>query len=136
MRYSSFDSYSYGPKGSHIIEAVLLAVLDRKTINTDTFAPLSFSTFRKLYLIPLVATWLIAEDKSCSLKEAWDVMASSALHGSILQQVDGDDDELDEIVAAIYLGPSRTKQNKPTGMPPPLRPRPKVALYMHTSIHT
>ncbi|KAF4594351.1 hypothetical protein EYR40_009154 [Pleurotus pulmonarius] len=115
----------YGPKGSHIIEAVLLAVLDRKTINTDTFAPLSFSTFRKLYLIPLVATWLIAEDKSCSLKEAWDVMASSALHGLILQQVDGDDDELDEIVAAIYLGPSRTKQNKPTGMPPPLRPRPK-----------
>ncbi|KAF7426612.1 hypothetical protein PC9H_008981 [Pleurotus ostreatus] len=110
----------YGNKGAHIIEAVVLKLVDPMS---DAFAPLSLQAFRALYLIPYVATRLIAQDKHCSITEAWDLLISSAGYGSILQRIeDEDEDELDDIVRSVYLNPtSYMRCTGPRPKPRPLR---------------
>ncbi|KAF9490265.1 hypothetical protein BDN71DRAFT_1524161, partial [Pleurotus eryngii] len=108
----------YGNEGAHIIEAVVLKLVDPMS---DAFAPLSLQAFRALYLIPYVATQLIAQDKHCSITEAWDLMISSAGYGSVLQRIeDKDEDELDGIVRSVYLNP--TSHMRSTGPRPKPRP--------------
>lgn len=53
--------------------------------------PLSFSLFTQHILVPHVATQLIAEDKGCSVDEAFKIMCDSGDYG-YRQFPDTDDD--------------------------------------------
>jgi hypothetical protein len=48
------------------------------------FAPLSYTTFAKYFLIPHIAVVLIADDKNMDLDGAWELMSSSGSHGEVL----------------------------------------------------
>jgi hypothetical protein len=61
------------------------------------FAPLSYTTFAKYFLIPHIAVQLIADDKNIDPDGAWEIMSSSGSHGDILNALQDHDLMLDEI---------------------------------------
>jgi hypothetical protein len=61
------------------------------------FAPLSYTTFAKYFLIPHIAVLLIADDGNVDLEGAWEIMSSSGSHGEALNALQDHDAILDEI---------------------------------------
>jgi hypothetical protein len=49
-------------------------------------------------LVPYVGHCLIAEDLSCSLEEAFEVMVKSRRVGTILHPLDDTDPDIDEVI--------------------------------------
>ena len=68
---------SYGPKGSVIIQAVLLRLYDPTKTLTEAFVLLDLPKFTHCFLIPYIATALIAEDRDCSYETAHQQMIIS-----------------------------------------------------------
>ena len=65
--------------------------------SNPAFAPLSYTTFAKYFLIPHIAVHLIADDKNMDLEGAWELMFSSGSHGETLNALQDPDVILDEI---------------------------------------
>lgn len=93
--------YSYGMKGAAIIEASLMKIVGVNNPPGSTIAPLSLARFTWYFLIPFVASHLIAVDLRCDLKLAYEIMCSSGETGAILQPEDDVDEELEEILRSI-----------------------------------
>lgn len=84
----------------HIIVAVLQAMFPSPS--RTPFDPLPWGTFITLYLLPYVGASLIAQDRNTNLEDGWTIMTSSASLGYVIHRII-DDDEMDDIVAKVYL---------------------------------
>jgi hypothetical protein len=89
---------SYGEKGSAIIQSTLLRMYDPVYTPTDAFTPFTLTQFTEWFLVPHIATCLIAQDLDCSPETAWEEMVASSDMGYQAQRVEDDDEELDKIL--------------------------------------
>ena len=74
-----------------------MVLQNEHNFHLPAFAPLSFTTFMKYFLVPHIAICLITNDKNIDLEGAWEVMTSSADHGEALHALQDDDEILEEI---------------------------------------
>src|ERR1700730_12106432 len=77
---------------------------------TDAFAPLSLNHFTKYFLVPFVATQLIAEDLNTSYEDAWEELVASGDVGASLQY-DVDHEALDAIHHENVVSARKEKQS-------------------------
>ena len=74
-----------------------MVLFGEHNFSLPSFAPLSYTTFAKYFLIPHVAVHLIANDKNIDLEGAWELMAKSGEHGEALNPLQDNDEILEEI---------------------------------------
>jgi hypothetical protein len=73
---------SYGEKGSVIIQKMLLHIFSTVDLTlAHPIKPMSLAMFTQHIVVPHVATNLIAQDKKCSLDEAFQIMRDSGEYG-------------------------------------------------------
>ena len=68
--------------------------------HTKGTLPLSFRTYTKYFLVPHLASFLIAEDKDTDMEEGWEIMTRSAEVGDTLQSLTLQEDLLEDIFTA------------------------------------
>ena len=88
---------SYGPRGDAVIQSTIMVLQSKHNFRLLAFAPLSFATYTKYFLVPHIAVCLIAEDKDIDLEGAWEMMTNSANHGEALHALQDDDEILEGI---------------------------------------
>jgi len=79
-----------------LFQATLNRMFDPQTeaINPDIFAPMTLDRYNQFVLIPYIACRLVAEDRKCSMEEAFEVVVASGDYGDVLQAIgDSDRDE-------------------------------------------
>jgi hypothetical protein len=89
---------SYGPKGSTIIQAMLLEMFNPLTTPTDAIYPLSLAKFTEWYLVPHISTLWIAEDLGCTYETAWEERTASSNFGKNVYPAEDDDEEFDNVI--------------------------------------
>jgi hypothetical protein len=67
---------------------------------TDCTLPLSFRTYTRYFLVPHIASCLIAEDKDTDVAEGWEIMSRSAEVGEMLQSLTIQEELVDKIITA------------------------------------
>jgi len=85
-----------------------------ETTPTEAFAPLTLRQFTKYFLIPYVATELIAEDLNMSYEEAWEELVASGDVGENLQR-DIEHEHLDDIHVKNVKSAGRNQTRKQSG---------------------
>jgi hypothetical protein len=66
--------------------------------HTPCTLPLSFRTYTRYFLVPHIASCLIAEDKDTDIGEGWEIMARTAEVGETLQSLTIQDDLVEKII--------------------------------------
>jgi hypothetical protein len=74
-----------------------MVLFSEHNFSLPSFAPLSYITFTKYFLILHVAVHLIANDKNIDLEGAWELMVKSEEHGEALNPLQDNDEILEEI---------------------------------------
>ncbi|KAF9231535.1 hypothetical protein BU15DRAFT_68260 [Melanogaster broomeanus] len=116
-------------KGRSILLWTLLDMFKPSVIPRDAFEPLSVGQYSEYVLVPFIAVRAIAKDLSKDLEEAYAVMRSSNLTGSILQPEDDRDPDFDVLIQhSRNLAQTERSHNKPTQDPVP----PKLRRQSHT----
>ena len=86
---------SYGPKGAAVIESTIIRMFSLYN-QSEALQPVQFKTYVNLVLVPYVGQHLIAEDQSCTVEEAFEIMVESRRVGAILHTTD--DAEMDDLI--------------------------------------
>jgi hypothetical protein len=71
---------------------------------TKAFTPFDWKQYTEWFLVPHIATALIAEDRDCSHETAYQEMIASGDVGESLQQEDDGDEMMNEALRKIFLG--------------------------------
>ncbi|KIN97154.1 hypothetical protein M404DRAFT_72878, partial [Pisolithus tinctorius Marx 270] len=88
----------YGDKGAAIIEHTLIALFPASAELTAAIRPLLLAQFMTYFMVPYVATLLIADDYSpTTVVKAHKIMVASSDAGSLIHPANDDDAELEEI---------------------------------------
>ncbi|KAI6152606.1 hypothetical protein BKA82DRAFT_4013037 [Pisolithus tinctorius] len=88
----------YGNKGAAIIEHTLIALFPASAELTAAIQPLPLAQFTTYFMVPYVATLLIADDYSpTTVVKAHKIMVASSDVGSLIHPANDDDTELEEI---------------------------------------
>jgi len=114
---------SYGPAGAAVIENTLMVLFGTWDFRTDCTLPLTFRTYTQYFLIPHIASCLIAEDKDTDMEGGWEIMLRSAEAGETLQSLTRQEGPLETIFEANAK--RRRARNivdaNPTGMTAPVK---------------
>ena len=125
--------YSYGLAGAAVIENTLMVFFGTLDFHTDCTSPLSFRTYTQYFLIPHIASCLIAEDKGIDQEGGWEIMSRSAEAGETLQSLTVQEGLLDMIFEANAK--RRRARNivdaNPTGMVAPVKSKVPVCPVLH-----
>jgi len=91
--------YSYGEKGAAVIQSTIYRLFNPISTRSNAIDPLKFTDYIGYVLVPYVAHRLIAQDLTCTLKEAYTRMIESGDLGSEIHPLlDGEDPELEDIM--------------------------------------
>ena len=93
-------AYFYGPAGAAIIESTLMSLFGLTNFRTQCTLPLSFCTYTQYFLVPHLASQLIAEDKNTDGEGGWEIMLRSAKVGDTLQSLTDQEGLLEDIFTA------------------------------------
>ena len=74
MWLTDINCHSYGPAGAAIIESTIMVLFGPTNFHTKGTLPLSFRMYTKYFLVPHLASSLIAEDKDTDMEEGWEIM--------------------------------------------------------------
>jgi hypothetical protein len=97
--FHCFRVYSYGEKGAAVIESTIYRFFNPISTRSNAIDPLKFTDYTRYVLMPYVAHRLIAQDLTCTLKEAYATMLKSGDLGSEIHPLlDGEDPELEDIM--------------------------------------
>jgi hypothetical protein len=93
-------AYFYGPAGAAIIESTLMSLFGLTNFRTQCTLPLSFCTYTQYFLVPHLASQLIAKDKNTDGEGGWEIMLRSAKVGDTLQSLTDQEGLLEDIFTA------------------------------------
>jgi hypothetical protein len=104
MYHHTSLNFSYGEKGSFIIQNALIRMFPQNQEWIKNLQPLTFQLFVEHLLVPHVATILISQDRNLELRDAYELMLRSGEFGHYKFPVEDDDDELDIIIRVMTRG--------------------------------